>query len=748
MIIHRVWSENVLKYALLDLNHLPEHGVIGVSGLNEAGKSTIGETICFALFGRTFSYEARDIVHVIRWGEPRCAVSVDFSIHGQHYVVSRYLDENGHHGVRLSNQADEPLARGIEAVQEALTALLGFGFDEFIESFYLAQREITTPHPHSTAVKKIAGIAALEHVAVQAHQEIQHEQHAMQRAEHAMAGVQQQIATLNLDPTLLPSLTRQRDTLHTLQQRGAQHSADLQARIERFRSADAHLRQAVDAFCEAGIDTTYQGWRSHVDALQARLAELPQIHKHDPLLANLTSALKGFTDDARQRLADFEALHHSAGVYRKHLTRLLGEGTVAPSTAQPDTVPYAETHRRLRERLYRLRQRRTTTRVGVGGALALTAIAWSTWGLLTQAPASRLAQNLAGWLAYHLHGWEQTYQTWLLPAAGLGTLLLVLGIWRSRRLSAQITQVQEDLEQVAQQVTHARQQATALETFTSLPLPQAVRLLAGFQHEDVATALRRVQQSASAEWIDPASLEAYRTHLRQLYQHCQANIAEQCRALTAQLQAAQADTAARQAQITQLDREITQEQARHQHLGDLEAMLASHCGDKATRAHRIAVRELANALLGGGAQYIAKTFNRDIRSLVSRTLPLLTQGRYEHLKIDENLDVQVFSNDKRDFMQLEEISSGTQRQIMLAVRLALSLQFIKTTLGRPQCIFLDEPFAFFDEARALSALRAFSELSAELRQIWIVAQSFPKDFTFAMQIPCRQDTHILTLSGA
>ncbi|MEE8301468.1 MAG: SbcC/MukB-like Walker B domain-containing protein, partial [Candidatus Tectomicrobia bacterium] len=162
--------------------------------------------------------------------------------------------------------------------------------------------------------------------------------------------------------------------------------------------------------------------------------------------------------------------------------------------------------------------------------------------------------------------------------------------------------------------------------------------------------------------------------------------------------------------------------------------------------HRIQVRDLARDLLTRGAQHIATTFNRDIRDLVSRTLPLLTQGRYEHLRIDENLDVQVFSNEKRDYMQFEEISTGTQRQIMLAVRLALSQQFINTTLGRRQFIFLDEPFAFFDEERTRSTLQALPKLSNELSQIWIVAQSFPEGFAFDLDIRCQQDSDVLTPS--
>ena len=54
MIINSVSAQNVLKYKSLDLHDLPAQGIIAVSGLNESGKSSIGETVCFALFGRTF----------------------------------------------------------------------------------------------------------------------------------------------------------------------------------------------------------------------------------------------------------------------------------------------------------------------------------------------------------------------------------------------------------------------------------------------------------------------------------------------------------------------------------------------------------------------------------------------------------------------------------------------------------------------------------------------------------------------
>ena len=50
MIITHISAENLLKYKHLELNKLPREGVITISGQNESGKSTIGESVCFALF--------------------------------------------------------------------------------------------------------------------------------------------------------------------------------------------------------------------------------------------------------------------------------------------------------------------------------------------------------------------------------------------------------------------------------------------------------------------------------------------------------------------------------------------------------------------------------------------------------------------------------------------------------------------------------------------------------------------------
>ena len=173
MIITRLDASNLLKYRQLSLN-LPERGLIAISGQNESGKSSIGEAVCFALFGRTFSIGPDDLQKVVRWGENHCSVTLHFKVGEQRYELSRFLDRDGNHSAKLALAGqEEPLVRGVAKVDEKLIELLGFEFEQFVESFYLAQREITTPHPHSQAVKIMAGVAPLEDVVAELEGEIE-----------------------------------------------------------------------------------------------------------------------------------------------------------------------------------------------------------------------------------------------------------------------------------------------------------------------------------------------------------------------------------------------------------------------------------------------------------------------------------------------------------------------------------------------------------------------------------------------
>ncbi|MEW8494875.1 MAG: AAA family ATPase, partial [Candidatus Thiodiazotropha taylori] len=204
MIIHSVNASNVLKYSSLKLPDIPEQGLIAISGANESGKSSIGETVCFALFGRTFSLGPEELTKVIRWGETHCEAQLEFTCgDGVRYRLERFLDDSGNHSARLApagvNDEDQ-VVRGIEQVADRIYQLIGFEYEEFVESFYLAQREITTPHPHSYAVKTMAGLVTLEYCDAACQEDRDDAEDELSQRQQELDGLQQQMVELDIDP--------------------------------------------------------------------------------------------------------------------------------------------------------------------------------------------------------------------------------------------------------------------------------------------------------------------------------------------------------------------------------------------------------------------------------------------------------------------------------------------------------------------------------------------------------------------
>ncbi|WP_456374282.1 ATP-binding protein [Thiolapillus sp.] len=629
MIIKSVKAENVLKYASLDLRDLPQQGIIAISGENESGKSTIGETVCFALFGRTFSLGYDDLDKVLRWGEHHCSVALEFSVDGVDYQLSRFLDRDGSHSARLSRaeDLDNPIARGVNSVADKLFEILGYEFDEFVESFYLAQREITTPHPHSVAVKTMAGVAPLEYVASSFEEEIAQFDEMREELDAEAETLRQELHELDFQEGYLMELEDRKNAL--------------EAEVNANKSAVENLEQAADIYVQ----------------------NLPQIRR------------------ARGK--------------------------------------------RSRARFWRFL------------SFVLALIGGGAWFLLAQKPDLDQSRQLLQLLQQQLPNWQDAW----IPYIGIGGIVfavLMLLFWmRAASHGSRASRLAEESAVLGDALEKARAvSAFEGEVETTEESPSA-------EDSDVAAG-EAMNLSITEEARERPEESAYAALLSRV-EDVNADVSEVRDYVDQETRWLREQITRKEEQFWSLGQEVDQEMERVRQVARLSEVID---GLEAKMAELDASREKrlkAIELLEGASGYVSSNFNRDIRDLVARTLPVFTQGRYEHLRIDPDLTVRVFSSDKRDFMDLDEVSSGTQRQIMLALRLALSEKLLVRRVQGDQFAFLDEPFAFFDEERTRYALKALTDLSDKLTQIWIVAQVYPEgtDVEFARSIRCSRDLDVL-----
>jgi len=733
MIITAIRAENVLKYAVLDLPDIPRKGLIAVIGDNESGKSSIGEGICFALFGRTFSLGPKELDKVIRWGESRCSIRLDFvTPDGSHYQIARFLDELGNHGASISRVGEAPMVRGVAEVEATLRNLIGFGYDELIESFYLAQREITTPHPHSHAVKVMAGVDALERVAAACRAEIPPIEEKTAAAERERDDIAAQIAALDLRPGHLAALEAAHREESAAAEAGRARILALKEQAERCDQDLERLREtAADslAVTPAASFVTRERWAARLaatlDALTPRYAQCapPEVF----------AGLRALLSREHEGLETFDRLHRAAGDYGHRLARFLDE---SQGEAAGDESAYPRQRAALVEEEARRLARRRRSRALAALMLVLALLLGGGWALLSQSPEGAFAQALGTWLDTLPAGWRSEAPGWL--PLGLGLLLagsagfLVSAGLHGKRLAACLG----DRQTLDAEAEAARTEIAAVAELRTRPLVDAIAIIAALRDAELAEAAAQFAEGPAGHLIAAEAQAERQERLRQAFERLRVAIirlkAEALQGVERLHQAAaeHAGSLARQEAL------IAQERERVRRDAELRAIQADLEGRITGLARQVRARELALDLLSGAVHYISQRFNTEVRNLAAESLPRLTNGRYEHLQIDTNLRVKAFSNEKRNFMDLDEISSGTQRQIMLAVRLALAQKLVNSAIHGPQMLFLDEPFAFFDESRTASALAVLPKVSGDFTQIWVTSQTFPPDSKFDLVIEC------------
>ncbi|KKQ34761.1 MAG: Lantibiotic protection ABC superfamily ATP binding cassette transporter [candidate division WS6 bacterium GW2011_GWA2_37_6] len=135
------------------------------------------------------------------------------------------------------------------------------------------------------------------------------------------------------------------------------------------------------------------------------------------------------------------------------------------------------------------------------------------------------------------------------------------------------------------------------------------------------------------------------------------------------------------------------------------------------------VLELIKEALASSTLDLSAKFGQAVIETMKQELPLITNGRYQDVKVDNDFGIKVFSQEKNDWVDpSESLSAGTIDQIFFLYRLALLKSIERggkdanSTHGANTPILLDDPFVTFDGPR-LEETRKILQREAEERQI-------------------------------
>ncbi|OQX11553.1 MAG: hypothetical protein BWK73_17420 [Thiothrix lacustris] len=611
MIITSIIADNFRKYAHLQLDNLPDQGLIALIGGNESGKSTIGDAIQFGLFGRTDQVPAEDAAKLIHWGANKASVALRLQHRGHEYRLIRSIDGDGNVAATLfSTEEEVTLADTPESVERQLKALFGYYYGAFSKAFYWGQQSSSTKDGDSDNLRAIAGLK-----------------------EHA-----------NIS---------------------AQLEREQQERVQTLKELDARRRHTANA-----VDTL------HIDETQL------------PHFTTISADLQ----DRQQQLI------------------LMGQRLDKESLAYPNNL---EAFQRVDSRNRQIGRWTLITLLVFLVALVVGLFLMFTpeWGnkLLNGVAASTL--DFIGRSAIRLAS----------VAALIGAVLLVYGWYVEMRhlrpLHHRAKHLRKAFEESYQACTQPLNRVLPTDSTDYLVGKHVEWPEASTTHPDMAS-------------IPAWTQEASQYKAKALYVHSAADT----------LNVGLANRNKEMAEyVDWLNADIHTAEQQLAHKAQLQALVTQQEDALEYEQRQQIVTATAMDLLKRDASHSIARFNQLVKTRCPELLQRFTQAHYKSLEITPEFSLKVLSEEKGDFLDFNEISTGTQRQVALAMRIALANALADATKTDKQMLFLDEPFAFFDPERTHNTLQSLTETSkGVISQIWLTAQTKPEGVKLAQEIHCAQ----------
>ena len=184
---------------------------------------------------------------------------------------------------------------------------------------------------------------------------------------------------------------------------------------------------------------------------------------------------------------------------------------------------------------------------------------------------------------------------------------------------------------------------------------------------------------------------------------------------------------------TQLDTNIETRRIKQEQLDTVVAYLEEHAGvveraqkqEQKVTGMRLDIKVAARTTdcVNKVAEDARKKVRPQAQIYMGRLLNKITNGKYKAAKLDEDYNLEVFSDEAGEFIDKALFSGGTEDQFLLGLRLAFALSILpQEKETHLEFIFLDEPFTGSDKERRTNILGLINEeLLQNFKQIIIVS---------------------------
>ncbi|GBC72122.1 putative DNA double-strand break repair Rad50 ATPase [Candidatus Calditenuaceae archaeon HR02] len=718
-------------------------GVMLISGLNEAGKSSILDAILYALYARVIrpppeKGKTRN-EDIIAYGASKAHVVLEFAVGDKRYRVRREISRKGKPHANLdeilADNSLKPLAVGQEKVTEQVEAILGgITFNELVSSTVVAQKELNKLiELRQEDRKKIINVFLnLESFNIVLEN--------LEEQKRELEGTKERPGSLRVEKEKLESLRKELEEYVKKKKEREDLVEERMKLLKNIEKTEAEYAEAEKLY------KTLQDYDEFLNRRQKLELEIETKRKHLETLRKTRETL----------LQNIEHMENDLQRYRDL------------PLVEKELESLSKEYQQLRNLDYQIDEvREAETRLGLQVRSLEQQLPPSAKATALRRPSIR--PFASGAAASIIIAFVLLFLGGVLPALLLvaaGVVFLIIVFQRVSRLSRMMV-LQETLARLEQaREMHATARATlgnlvqnhSVKTsylknaFSSLPrYGELFRQKLG---EGLPKAVEAVLQQAVKDRQElnnlKSRLDAYREQLKNLPAEHELNqVEDEIHSLREQLEGIRLPTLPpglefsrdvleeTRRRVQQLAENIqayrTRAELLSQQVLELDEWLRAHGDVEQRYSEQMNVvanleRELAVVRKAVEAvQATAEALRNRVKPLVAAhmgiILPALTNNRYKAAILDDDYRLQVWDPDAGQYRVKEVFSGGTEDQMLLAMRLAFALALLPEAKGqKPEFVFLDEPLGSSDEVRRSGIIVYIAlDLTKKFSQIFIIS---------------------------
>lgn len=725
-----------------------KEGLTLISGLNEAGKSSILDAILYGLFGRVTRPPGRARNEdIIAYNMNDATVIVDFEIEGHRYRVTRQIYRTRPSKSRLeevvSNNQLIPLAVEVRAVTEQIEKLLGgITFDETVSSNVVAQKQLNRlVELRTDERKKVINVFLNLDSFNLVLGELNEKRKELEGTGIARPGI------INTEKNKLNALREELEEskrrigeiekLESLNQKNSETLLNLEQEYDRLK----RLQEELSGYAEALRKK--EDLQKELEYSEKELKNYEdQITGIENQIRNFSRKLENYAELAKieaslnQMNPKIDSIHEIdtkiADSSRREKELLLEISSLKSEIGNFDP--------QLLQKLRQSRRRITPFAVGAAGAFVaasvlfavhffIPAIAFVILGLVPLALLAIAISNVSKLAT--MERLASRFELFQSKDKDLKTVNAQLGLLESekRAIENEIFATCAEIERYASMTKVTTSQG-------SIELAKAMMERAQDERREVNKlsdnfqALQNELSQLKERFDVPSHLQRVKQLRGQLESVAIPSLppsiefsSELVKKVSQDKESAGNKISGIRVEIEKNINRIDEDKKYIEEHPNIEEKVRAQEQKIADIEHEIKILNISIEAIEKTAEALGNRVKPGVEKYMGRVLPVITSGRYKAVRLDQDYNLQVWDPEAGEFISKDAFSGGTEDQLLLAMRLSFAQALLPEVYGRkPEFVFLDEPLGSSDEIRRAGILEFLKTgLRESFKQIFLIS---------------------------